>query len=115
MVKLNANPPLTISKEAHQVIESTRLNAHKKKSDFLRVKATVRPDTPTVSFDMFFDDVLMKGDMAYKTEGTKLLLDNDTAYLLVGSKLVQLDSGELKFVHLDTTACFDMTDTPIMN
>ena len=115
MVKIGANAPLTISKEAQSVIESTRLAHNKKKSDFLRIVAAKNPASPSIAFNMFFDDAPTSADMAYKVADMKLLLDNNTAYLLVGSELILLPSGELKFEHLDTTTCFDKQDNPIMN
>jgi len=115
MVKISSNPPLTITKEALVMIEQTRIANNHKKTDFLRVKANTPIFGPSITFDMFFDDAPVEGDMAYNEGPLKLLLDADTAYLLVGSQLVRLPSGELKFVHIDTSACFDMADKPIMN
>lgn len=115
MVQFGKNSPLTISEDAQKHIESIRKAQKHAKTDFLRVKAVVPAFGDTVSFNMFFDDEPIAGDMAYNEGTTKVLLDANTAYLLVGSELWQKPDGELEFSHMDTRYNFDIEDNPIKN
>lgn len=116
MVKIGSNSPLTISEDAQKVIENMRIAKKFPKTDFLRVKAQIPTfHNDSVTFNMFFDNEAEDSDMAYVEGTTKILLDSQTAHLLVGSKLFKTSAGELAFDHLDTTSCFDINDQPIKN
>lgn len=116
MVKIGLNSPLTISEDAQKVIESMRIAKNFAKTDFLRVKATIPTmNDDSVTFNMYFDDAPEDTDMAYTQGTTRILLDAQTAHLLVGSELFRTPSGELAFDHLDTSPCFDIHDKPIKN
>ena len=48
---------------------------------------------------MFFDDTVTDNDMIYKVGTVKIILDQQTAEWLVGSKLEMVD-GDFQFEHL---------------
>lgn len=116
MVKIGSNSPLTISEDAQEIIESMRIAKKFAKNDYLRVKASIPTiNNDSVTFNMYFDNAPEDSDMAYIQGKTKILLDTQTAHLLVGSELFQTPEGDLAFNHLDTTSCFDCNDQPIKN
>ena len=67
----------------------------------LRVKSRVNPLFGVMDFDLFFDESVTEQDMLYKCSDIEFILDNDTAYNLIGSKLMVDDNGEFEFKHFD--------------
>ena len=103
--------PLEITKDAQQHIFETRLSNEVPDGYRLRVESQVNQVLGLLGFKMSFDAETKKTDRIYKLTTLELVLDNETAYHLVGSTLDIDGDGELLFKHLDTTESFqDVSD-----
>ena len=105
-LKSGKTAPLLILKEAVCRLKELKLENNVPEEARLRVKSFSLPGSGTSEFDMFFDTGFSaKEDMCYPiTSGLSIILDNNTAYQLVGSEMRLDDEGQFKFTHLETVA-----------
>lgn len=55
-----------------------------------------------IHFDLYHDSITKEGEKVYKLDELSVLMDNDTAFQLVGSTLDVLEDNSLKFTHMET-------------
>lgn len=101
--------PLEVSPFAQIKILEEHKKAGHKPEEVLRIAMKVKPtvvgervEVPKREFDMFFDEEIVETDKVYKVGTVKVVLDQKTAELLVGSKM-EMKNGEFIFEHLNGT------------
>jgi Fe-S cluster assembly iron-binding protein IscA len=111
--KMSYSCPLEISPFAQIKINDEHKKANHNPNEILRIASKVKivlvGDKVEVSkkqFDMFFDDEIIEEDKIYKVGTVKVVLDQQTAELLVGSKL-EMKNGEFTFEHLNNNIYYD--------
>ena len=107
MVEMSKTSPLTISSGALERILFTKVEQKVPKEQRLRVRSTTNELLGVVAFDMHFDDETTDKDGVYQVGGLQLILDNNTAYRLIGSTLDITDEGDFEFNHLQSDEAFD--------
>ena len=91
--------PVTLTPEAQKFILGTAKEKDIPLKQPLRIKHRVVNED--VLFDLWHDTDIKNGEKVYDVGELKVVLDNDTAFHLVGSILDVLENGSLKFTHLD--------------
>lgn len=105
--------PLEVSPFAQMKILEEHKRAKHKHEEVLRVAMKVKEikedepiEVPKKEFDMFFDEEIIETDRVYKVGTVKVVLDQKTAELLVGSKM-EMKDGEFIFEHLNNNVYYD--------
>ena len=94
---ISNQPPLHISKQARIHIDHTKVVNLILDSKYLRVHS--RKNADIVEFDILFDDNIASTDKIYKINSVLFVLDNETAYLLIGSELGLDMEQNFEFTH----------------
>lgn len=105
MQTVSERSPLSITEKALEKIEYVRFVSKIPDGQYFRVMAHEDFRALTLGFDILFDGSVGKTDRVYtqgKTQGkTDLILDNKTAYHLIGSVLDLDDAGDFRLIHLN--------------
>jgi len=96
---MSSNCPLTLTRKAQDFIKKAADKRNIPSTKPLRVKQRVVNEE--VHFDLWHDENIKGGEKVYNVGELHVLLDNDTAFQLIGSTLDVLDDGSLKFTHLE--------------
>jgi|APSaa5957512535_1039671.scaffolds.fasta_scaffold02847_6 hypothetical protein len=99
--KFSLQPPLIILEDAREKLKNVKITNAIPESHRLRVKSRENPMFDMMDYDLFFDESITEDDMLYKCSDTEFILDNNTAYSLIGSKLMVDGDGEFEFKHFD--------------
>lgn len=93
--------PITLTANAQKFLNDAAKERKIPSTRPLRIKQKVSHDV--VDFEIYHDNVADEGEKVYKLADMSVVLDNDTAFQLIGSTLDVLEDNSLKFTHLDTT------------
>ncbi|MBT6515983.1 MAG: hypothetical protein HOK65_14585 [Crocinitomicaceae bacterium] len=100
-------PPLHISKQTQNRINHIKATNAISEFCYLRVKSIANGNI--IDFNLVFDDKIGVQDRIYRTKSVLFLLDNETAYLLIGSELKLDKEQEFEFIHQE----FELIDLNI--
>lgn len=115
MGDLSKIAPLEITEEAQNKLLYVKLNKNVPKSQRLRVRSKVNLQLGILGFDMGFDESSDEGDGIYQVGPIEIILDNATAYHLMGSTLEIDAEGNFSFKHHESLEGFDPTEEIVFN
>ena len=107
--------PLEITEQAQDKLLYVKLDKNVPKGQRLRVRSKANLILGILGFDMGFDAKEHEGDGIYQVGPIERILDNETAYHLIGSTLDLGADGDFMFKHLETSEGYDPDEGIVFN